>query len=344
MSPQTGAKPRPTQGDVAKRAHVSQATVSYVLSNSPTVTVPDETRERVLAAARDLGYVPNHAARSLRTRRTMTIASIIPDITNPYYPWLERGIQDVANSYGYELIVYNTDGDRAREQAALRSVRRGHVDGMIMTPFHVEPTDLEPLVESGIQVVMLSQRFAELNPMGIDTLGISNKLAGLTAVNHLLDLGHTRIAMVAGVEGTPPRELRVAGYREALAQHHVPVEEQLIRAGEFSEIGGYVATRELLHLTPRPTAIFAANDLMAIGAMQALREANLSIPDDVALVGFDNIPASLLVHPSLTTVDQKPFPLGREAATILIERLQGERSGPATHSVTTFELIIRDST
>jgi LacI family transcriptional regulator len=337
-------KRRPTQGDVAKRADVSQATVSYALSGNSTVALPEETRQRILEAARELGYVPNGAARSLRTRRTMTIACIIPDITNPYYPLLERGVQDVAEAHGYNLIVYNTDGDAEKERRALLSAREGRVDGLIMTPFHLERKTIAEVVDAGVRVVLLGPSTTSWTGYGVDTISGDNGEAARIAVNHLLCLGHTRVAMAAGVKGTPPREYRVEGYRRALAEHHIPIEEQLIRAGQFTEAGGYAATRELLTMKPRPTAIFAANDLMAIGSMYALREVGLSVPDDVSIVGFDNIAMSALVHPALTTIDQFPREEGARAAKRLLSRLEGEDVGPPTYEQFHYALVIREST
>jgi LacI family transcriptional regulator len=335
---------KPTQGDVARLAEVSQATVSYVLSNNTSVTVPAETRQRILAAATELGYVPNMAARSLRTRKTMTIAGIIPDITNPYYPWFQRGIQDVAEAGGYDLITFNTDGHYEKELKALRLAQEGRVDGLIITLFHLTPDDLLPVLASGIEVVVLGPAMQHFHNIGIDTAGVDNEIAARVAVEHLLERGHRRIAMIAGIVGTPPRERRVKGYRDALAAHHVPTEEQLIRTGEFSEEGGYKGTRELLRLSPRPTAIFAANDLMAIGAMQALREEGVSVPDEMAVVGFDDIPAAALVHPALTTIDQIPHKLGQTCAELLLQRLNKTRSGPGIWVGLPFQLVVREST
>lgn len=339
----TTSRRKPTQGDVARLAEVSQATVSYVLNNSTVVSVPEETRRRILDAARRLGYVPNSAARTLRTRKTMTIAGVIPDITNPFYPWFERGIQEITEARGYDLLVFNTDGDEPKERRAIELALQGRVDGLIVTPFHLTPPDLAPLAQAGVAVVVLGRIDLDWAAAGIDTLSIDNAAAARAAVDHLLGRGHTRIAMIAGVAGTPPREGRVKGYREALAAHNVPVEERLIRAGEFTEQGGYEATRELLRLSPRPTAIFAANDLMAIGAYQALREAGVRVPDDVAVVGFDDIPAASLVHPALTTIAQFPHGLGRQAAELLLDRLAGTIAGSGQHLTMPFELILRES-
>jgi LacI family transcriptional regulator len=149
--------------------------------------------------------------------------------------------------------------------------------------------------------------------------------------------------MISGLVGTPPRERRVEGFRQAMAMHNVPTEERLIRAGDFTELGGYQATLELLRLEPRPTAIFAANDLMALGAMQALRERGIRIPEDMAVVGFDDIPAASLVHPGLTTISQTPHALGAKSAEILLSRLTGRRSGAGDYAGLPFDLVIRDS-
>jgi LacI family transcriptional regulator len=273
----------------------------------------------------------------------MTIAGVIPDITNPFYPWFERGIQDVADAQGFDLITFNTDGDHEKELKALRLAKEGRVDGLIITLFHLTPKDLAPLVEAGIEIVVLGPAMPEFATMGVDVVGIDNIGAARTAVNHLLDRGHTRIAMISGLVGTPPRERRVEGFRQAMALHNVPTEERLIRAGDFTERAGYEATLELLRLVPRPTAIFAANDLMALGSMQALREAGLRIPDDMAIVGFDDISAASLIHPALTTINQTPHALGAKSAEVLLDRLCGRRTGPGEYAGLPFELVIRDS-
>ena len=199
-------KRKPTQADVARRAAVSQAMVSYVLNDRSTLSVPVETRRRILDAVDELGYVPNSAARSLRTRKTLTIAAIIPDITNPYYPAFIRGIQDVAETRGYDVISYNTDGDHAKELKALRSAQHGRVDGVILVTFHLLPTDLQPLADAGLALVMMGPNDPPWTEVGVDNLMPDNVEAARTAVNYLIDRGHTRIGMIAGVAGTPPRE------------------------------------------------------------------------------------------------------------------------------------------
>jgi LacI family transcriptional regulator len=334
---------RPTQADVARLAAVSQPVVSYVLRGQPLPPVAPATRRLVLAAIEQLGYVPNRAARSLRTRQMLTIAAIIPDITNPFYPAFVRGIQDVAGQHGYDLISYNTDGDPATERKVLRSAGQGRVDGIVITPFHVTADDLRPLLDASVAVAVLGTPEFDPAALPLDLLSFDNAAAARTAVDYLIGRGHTRIGMIAGQAGTPPREGRVLGYKQAIAVAGLPLDRFLIRGGQFTESGGYATMRELFTFRRRPTAVFAANDLMALGALIALREAGLGVPRDMAIVGLDDIPAAKLVNPPLTTVAQFPERIGRRAATLLFERLRGEAPAGGRREEMAFELIVRES-
>jgi LacI family transcriptional regulator len=343
LSARSFRKRKPTQADVARLAGVSQALVSYVLNDNPMISIPAHTRQRILDAIDELGYVPDGAARSLRTRKTYTIAGIIPDITNPFYPAFERGIQESAESHGYDLIVYNTGSIAERERRCLRSVQQGRVDGVIAVLFHVTARDLVPLMNRGIAVVRLEARKKKAREyeLPLDNLYVDNIAAARDVVRYLIGRGHTRIGMLDGIQG--PGRARVLGYRQALAEHRLPVDEALIRDGDFKEDGGYRAMDELLELSPRPTAVFAANDMMAMGALVAVREAGLAIPRDVALVGFDDTPASRLVTPPLTTVTQFQERLGRRAAEMLFERLDGRAPEHGRYEEMPYELILRGS-
>jgi len=343
MAKETPRLKKPTQGDVARRAGVSQALVSYILNNSSVVSVPADTRQRILDAVEELGYVPNGAARSLRTRKTYTIASIIPDITNPFYPAFERGIQESAESHGYDLIVYNTGGVAERERRCLRSVQQGRVDGVIGVFFQVTARDLVALVERGIGVVRLEAKRKEAgkHDLPLDNLYVDNVAAARAAVSYLIGRGHARTGMLDGLHG--PGGARVLGYRQALSEHGISVDEGLIRDGDFREDGGHRAMRELLGLSPPPTAVFAANDMMAMGALLALKEAGLAVPQDVALVGFDDTPATRLVTPPLTTVTQFQERLGRRSAEMLFERLDGTAPEHGRYEEMPYELIVRES-
>lgn len=332
---------RPTQAHVARLANVSQAMVSYVVNDTPSVSIPEETRKRVLDAVRELGYVPDSAARSLRTRKSFTVAGIIPDITNPFYPAFERGIQDVAETRGYALITCNTDGMAAKERTYLRLAQQGRVDGLVAVFFHMSAAHLRPLLERGVAMVRLETTPRKTGPLPLDNIHVDNTVAARTATVHLIDHGHRTIAMLTGQGG--PRQSRVAGYRQALIDHGLPVDEALIQGRGFQEDDGYDAMRTLLERTPRPTAVFAANDVIAMGALRALRQAGLRVPDDIAMVGFDDIPAARLVSPPLTTISQFPEQLGRRAAEMLFERLDGTVSGGGRSELMPHKLIIRES-
>lgn len=316
--------------------------VSYVL-NDKADEVSAETRERILAVIDEIGYVPDGAARSLRTRKTQTIACIIPDITNPYYPALERGLQRSAEAEGFDLIVSNTDGIADKESRALRGLLGGRADGAVMVPFHIDRERVREVRRAGIALVLHFRADAELLELGVDMVEVDTGDGARMAVEYLIAKGHRRIGMIAGIANTPPREVRLAGYRQALRSHGLPADDLLIRGADYQEQGGHEAMVELLRLANRPTAVFAANDLMALGAMMAIREAGLRIPDDIAIVGLDDIPAARLVHPPLTTVAQFPDRLGQQAAELLFSRLRGDAPDSGRLLRHACELIVRDS-
>jgi LacI family transcriptional regulator len=344
----TGSRPsgvrRPTQADVARLAGVSQATVSYVLNGNSVISVPEETRGRILAAVDELGYVPNGIARSLRTRRTYMIAAVIPDITNPFYPAFERGVQEAAEASGYDLIVFNTGGTAEKERRCVRSLQQGRVDGVVAVFFHLKAEDLLPLLDRNVALVRLEavKKGAGGLDLPLDNLYVDNVAASRAAVEHLIGRGHERIGMIAGQGG--PRQARARGYHAALAAHGLPPEEALTRDGDFSEEGGHRAMLSLLDGPRPPTAVFAASDVMAVGALVAIREAGLRVPEDVAVVGFDDIPVARLITPRLTTVAQFQENLGVRAAEMLLERLDGKAPEQGRSEEMPYELIVREST
>jgi LacI family transcriptional regulator len=334
---------RPTQADVARLASVSQATVSYVLNGNPAISVPEATRRRILGAVDELGYVPNGAARSLRTQRTSTIAAVIPDITNPFYPAFERGVQEVAEAGGYDLIVYNTGGVAEKERRCARSLQQGRVDGVVAVFFHLKAGDLRPLLERNVALVRLEAVKKGVSSLDLpfDNLYVDNVAASRAAVEHLIGRGHERIGMISG--GSGPGKPRARGYRAALAVHRLPPDEALVRDGDFTADGGHRAMLEFLAEPHPPTAVFAANDVMAMGALVALREAGLRVPDDVAVVGFDDVPVASLITPRLTTVAQFQENLGVRAAGMLLERLHGTAPEHGRSEEMPYELIVRES-
>ena len=340
MSRETTKKTRVTQADVARHANVSQAMVSYVVNNN-TISIPDETRERIQTAMEELGYVPNIMARRLRSSKTFTVAGIIPDITNPFYPAFERGIQDTVEQHGYDLIMVNTDGTAERERKCLNSMLQGRVDGIIGVFFHLGVKELRSLLDQKIYVVRLEAMPKKTGSLPLDNIYIDNVAASRMAVEYLIKQGHSQIGMLTSLEG--PARFRETGYRETLKAYQMPVDDALISIGAYSEDGGYHAMKKLLEKKPLPSAIFAANDLMAMGAMIAIREAGLSIPDDIAVMGFDNIPAAKLVYPALTTIAQFQHQLGQRAAHMLMERLNNEVPEAGRSESMPYELVIRDS-
>lgn len=331
---------RPTQKDIAKLAQVSQATVSLVLNGISDSSVPQVTQRKVLRAAKTLGYVPNRVAQSLRTQETKTIACIVPDITNPFYPALERGAQKSAESNGYDVLIYNTDGLPAKERKCLDRLLEGRVDGVIGVFFHLNARDLRPLLDRNIAVVRIEATPKKTGPWPLDNLYVDNAEGAKASTEYLIELGHRRIAMIAGTGG--PERNRVSGYLQALDE--AGLKPQLVSRGGFNEESGYRSTKQLLSTGTRPTAIFAGNDLMAFGAMTAIREAKLAIPQDIALMGFDDIFAARFVTPPLSTISQFQYELGRVAAEMLLERinqLSPETAGRQRQMP--FELVKRQS-
>ena len=333
---------KPTQADVAKLAGVSRAAVSYVLNNKYPISIPEPTRQRILEAIEELGYVPDRNAQSLRTGRTYTIASIIPDITNPYYPLLERKIQDVAKQHGYVHITYNTDGIAEEEHRCLQAVQQSRVDGIFGSFFHVGPEDLRPLIEKNIAVVSLVAAREAAPDFPLDMLYVDNVAAAYMAVTFLVERGHTRIGMIGGLDVAVGQK-RLEGYIKALTQHGIPIAQEMVRHGDFTEEGGYREMCVLLQASPRPTAVFTANDLMALGALFAIKESGLRVPDDVAIVGFDDIPTSRLVSPPLTTIRKPQNLIGQRAVEMILERLDNTVAPKGRCEEIPFELIIRQS-
>jgi LacI family transcriptional regulator len=329
-----------TQRDVAQRAGVSQATVSMILGGSPALSSRSTAAARVLKVARDLGYAPNRQAQALRTQRTRTIAVAMPDICNPFFPSLLKGVQTIAERANYDVIAVNTEGAAERERRFLAWSLEGRVDGVVGVFFTMRADDFSPLIAAGVGVVRIESARKNEGNLPIDNIYVDNRAAAAAATRYLIERGHRRIAMIAGPTG--PQTERAAGYRLALAERGLAPD--IIAGVEFSEDEGRRAAATLIARSPRPTAIFAANDLMAIGAMSALAEHGVKVPDEVAVVGFDDISIARLVTPSLTTVSQFQQDIGIRAAETLVERLRGARSPRGTSVEMPYRLIERNST
>lgn len=296
--------------DVARAAGVSVATVSRVQNGS--VLVKETTRRRVGEVAARLGYSPHGAARSLITSRTNTLGVLLPDLYDEFFSEVIRGIDQTAQREGYYLLVSSSHEERPAVEAALRSMR-GRVDGLIVMWPEMDETAV-PNLPPGCPVVLLS---SPVGPNGFDVITMANYEGAYAMVCHLLDLGHRRIAIIKGVEGNADAAERLRGYRGALVSAGL-ASAAIEVAGDFKEESGFRAAGELLQRGIRPTAIFAANDAMAIGALSALREAGLRVPDDIALAGFDDIPMARYMDPALSTVHVDISALGEHATLRLL--------------------------
>lgn len=328
-----------TQKDIAKEIGLSQATVSLVLQGVTDGVIPGTTIEKVRKAARDLGYRPNRVAQALRTNKTYTLACVVPDITNPYYPFLVRGFQSICDISGFDVIVVNTDGKREKELNFLNLALQGKVDAIFGVFFNLFPIDFEPFIKKGIPAVCLGPSTANY-PDGVDHFFVDGSFAANDITNYLISLGHTKISMIAGSGG--PQIERVDGYKTAMVEVGLTSSTQL--SEEFSEQGGYDATKQLFARGEKPSAILAANDLMAIGCLRALKTLSLCVPHDVAVAGFDDIPASELVTPTLTTVRMHQQNIGAEAAKKILNRLSGSESSLWRTGPFPYEIIQRNST
>jgi LacI family transcriptional regulator len=328
-----------TQRQVAVAAGVSQSAVSLILSGAGE-RLPTETHDRVHAAVVELGYVTDQSAQRLRTRRTRTIACVVPDITNPYYPALERGVQEVAAAAGYDVIAINTDGIRDRERHLIKWGREHRVDGVIGVFFTLSRRELSVLVDEGVAVLRIEAQKKEPQAMALDAVFTDNRRAAKEAVEYLIGRGHRRITMLT-VEAGPGPE-RAAGYAMAMAGAKLSVQVEV--EDSFTPEAGSNAISRLLSQSVRPTAVFAANDMMALGALTTLQERGVRVPDDVAVLGFDDIEAARWVRPALTTVNQFQRELGRASATMMLERLRAlPRTTPGRQREMPFQLVIRDS-
>lgn len=332
-----------TMRDVARAAGVSQSTVSRVLSapDSTNVPISEDTVLRVQEAARLLGYQPNLHARSLRGQRTQLIAMMVADIANPYYHVMVRKVQDVARKHGYDVLIANSDHDPELERHFIQGIMRRPVDGVVLTPYHLSAADISALIErTGVRVVLVGQH---LSPPGVDRVFADDELATYDTARWLIkERGHSRIAYIA-VPGTHPSKRRVAGLMRALGEAGLPMPAEYLETGDFDVESGESATERLLALPQPPTVVLACNDLMALGCITRAQQLGRSVPGDLAVVGFDNIPEAARVSPKLTTIAQYPAEMGDQLASALFDRLVSNNSGPGREVQVPCKLIIRES-
>lgn len=321
-----------TMRDVSLEAGVSSATVSRVLTGS--AEVDPATRERVMAAIAKLDYRPNLVARGLRRQASQVIALVITDVENPFYTAVCRGVEDVAREHGYSVILCNADRDLAKEREYLRVVADQNASGVIMSPASAQRTDITPLVQRRIPVIAVDMPLAEAS----GSVLVDNREAAALATRYLLAAGARRIACITGPGDNATAQDRLEGYRRALQEGAVEADPQLAIYSDYLEGGGYESTLRLLELPERPDGIFVTNNRMVVGAVRALQTRGVRIPEDVNVVGFDELPWSLELHPGLSRVRQPAHEIGRQAARLLIERLT--HHGRPHHVVLEAELVV----
>ncbi len=324
--------------DVAKLSGVSVGTVSNVINGISTVK--DEIRIRVIKAINELKFRPNQAARSLASGRTRTLAFILPDICNPFYPEMVRGAMESASQAAYDLFLANIDNDPLKEIEYIESFVDRGVDGLIIATSDLSSLQAGRIKDLDIHVVIVDR---ELQGLDRDLVIVDNTNCAYMATSHLLDLGHRRIGVILGPEQTMTARKRLDGAKAALSERGL-FDEELVRFGSYSFESGFETMREMLEGAEPPGGVFCANDLLAIGAIKAVQEYGLKVPEDISIIGIDDIMLSRLISPSLTTVRQPTFDLGATAARMVVERIKGVEKGIHRKVILPGRLIVRNST
>jgi LacI family transcriptional regulator, repressor for deo operon, udp, cdd, tsx, nupC, and nupG len=325
--------------EVAREAGVSTATVSRVINNHPFVS--DKSRQSVEKAIRKLNYEPNMMGRNLRTSSTNMLLVLLPSISNPFYSKILQGIQDTARRKGYYILVCETDASSEIQSFFINTAKQQLAAGIISLDPSLDLEDvLLPQLQDGYPIIQCGD-----SPQNdtIPYVSIDNVMAAYKAVKYLLATGHTRIALITASDDFRYAADRREGYIKALAESGIKPSEELISRGEVDYEGGRLAMQKLLTMDQLPTAVFAIGDIMAIGALKAIREAGLHTPSDIAVIGFDNIPFSNMTTPTLTTVSQPMYDMGCSAAQMMIDKLN-QKEKTIKSLILSHELIIREST
>jgi LacI family transcriptional regulator len=329
-----------TLKELGRLAGVHPSTVARVLNGDPRQRVSSQVREQILTLAHDRGYQPNEVARSLRTKRTSVIGTLIPDIANPFFALIFRGIEDALAAHDISVILANTDDDPAREERGIAMLRGRQVDGLILATARRHDPTIQRLIAEHVPLVLVNRHPDPITPhvvMPADYAG------SVTAVSHLIGLGHRRIAHIAGSDDMSTGHARRRGYRAALEQHGLRVDPALLVEGSYREQGGYDAMGQLLALDEPPTAVFAVNDLAAAGAIRAIRETNWRVPDDISIVGFNDLSTAVQVTPRLTTMQLPLHEMGTMAAQRLLDQLLHNQL-PSAPEIIPVSLVERQST
>jgi LacI family transcriptional regulator len=330
---------RVTRKDVARLAGVSTATISYVINNGPRPVAP-ETRARVLRIIDELGYYPNELARSLRIKQTSTVGLVIPDLRNPFYADLARSLEQICFSRGYVVMVCNTNRETDKERRFAEVLRAKQVDGVVFLPDADSLEALDTLRLACIPMVVLEHDVEGLHCIAIDDL-----TGGFIGTQHLIQLGHRRIGFIQQRPNHTTSQRRLEGYFAALQAAGLPSDPSLVVTCDPEPAAGAVATRSLLAHVPGITAIFAHNDLIALGAMHAIREAGLSIPGDISVLGYDDNASAAFYAPPLTTISYPKEAMAKVAARQLFQMLEADQDPPPPATeLLPVNLIVRHST
>lgn len=323
--------------DVARMAGVSTSTVSHVLNG--TRYVSDDTKQRVHLAVEQLRYRPNSLARGLVRQETQTIALIVADNVNPFFAELARAIEDYGFDIGYNVILCNSDRNSAKELAYLDMLISKRVDGIVYTTMSAHLDQLQVLLDNKIPFVTFEREYEQ-----IDAVLLDNVEAGYTATKHLLDLGHRRIACICGPDAKTRSNARLLGYEQALTEAGISLDPNLIQAGAWTCESGQQCTQYLFELPSPPTAIFACNDMMAIGSLTFLHEQDMRVPEDVSVIGHDNIALSSFTCPPLTTIATPIAEVGQRLSQLLLDRINGKLPQEPQRFTIHGDLVIRRST
>ena len=322
---------------VAEKAGVSVNTASRAINNKPDIN--EKTKKRILEIAQELGYIRNSAAVALRTKKTRTIGVVIADNRNPFYAEVLNGMEIAAREKNYHIILANTQRDYKKEEEAINLLLAKRVDGLLITPVQDRDDDIKKLIEANIPFVVVGRDFKNIE---VDAVYNDEVKGGFLATDYLIKKGHKKIALVNGFLYKSPARSRLEGYKKALNKYRIPLDDLLISAGDINMENGYERTRQMMEKNLDFTAIFAYNDMMAFGVMQAIKEKGLKMPQDIALVGYDDISFSSLISPTLTTIKLKKQELGVESVKLLFSRINGERK-KIKKVMLDVELIIRET-
>ncbi|MHB1443495.1 MAG: LacI family DNA-binding transcriptional regulator [Candidatus Humimicrobiaceae bacterium] len=326
---------KPTMKDVAKRAGVSMMTVSRVVNKNSSIS--EKIRKNVLNAIKELNYKPNKLARSLVTKKSEFITVVVPDISNPFFSEMVKGIEEIARTKGYNILLGGTDGRKEIENEYINSAVNRMSDGIILIAPRIEDKMIYELNDY-LPLVVIDR---PLDRSDVLQISIDDFKGAILAMEYLIDLNHKNIGFLSGTTDILAGLQREQGYINALEKQKKPIDFKLILNGDWSFKSGRNAFKNFYNNDPRPTAIFAANDLMAFGLIQGAKEMNVKIPEDLSVVGFDDIAMSALINPSLTTVKQPISEMGRKAVELLLNKL---RKGPYINIHLECKLIIREST